>query len=131
MAGEPVLIIEDSIPSAKLMGYLMRAHGYDPVIAPDAETALELVRSHHPVVILVDIQLPGIDGLELVRQLRIDAAWSHLLIIAVTANAMKGDRERALAAGCDDYITKPIDTRDFPRMIARHLERRGATAPEN
>jgi CheY-like chemotaxis protein len=75
-------------------------------------------------VVLVDIQLPGVDGFEIVRQVRADVPLSGLLIIAVTAYATKGDREKALAVGCDDYITKPIDTRTLPTAIARLLDRR-------
>ena len=73
----------------------------------------------------MDIQLPGIDGLELTRRLKADAGMRDIVIIAVTAYAMKGDQDKALAAGCDDYITKPIDTRALPDTIAKHLARRG------
>jgi CheY-like chemotaxis protein len=82
------------------------------------------IRNNHPDVILMDIQLPGIDGLELTRRLKADPATRDIVIIAVTAYAMKGDQAKAQAAGCDDYITKPIDTRALPETIARHLARR-------
>jgi CheY-like chemotaxis protein len=74
----------------------------------------------------MDIQLPGIDGLELTRRLKADPGTRDIVIIAVTAYAMKGDQDKALAAGCDDYITKPIDTRALPEQIARHLANRPA-----
>jgi len=126
MAGERILIVDDNATNLKLVAYLMRANGYDVETALDAESALEALRMHRPEVILMDIQLPGIDGLELTRRLKADPATRDIVIIAVTAYAMKGDQDKALAAGCDDYITKPIDTRALPEQIARHLaSRRG------
>ncbi|MGH2906813.1 MAG: response regulator [Solirubrobacterales bacterium] len=124
MAGERVLLVEDNATSSKLAAFLLRANGYDVTAAPDAESALEAIHRQPPDVVLMDIQLPGIDGLELVRRLRAYPSARNLLIIAVTAYAMKGDQERALSAGCDDYITKPIDTRALPETIARHLKAR-------
>jgi CheY-like chemotaxis protein len=73
----------------------------------------------------MDLQLPGVDGLELTRRLKADAATCDIKIVAVTAYAMKGDQEKALSAGCDDYVTKPIDTRLLPKVIARHLQGAG------
>jgi CheY-like chemotaxis protein len=124
MAGERILVVDDNVTSSKLAAYVMRASGYDVSVAADGESALDAIRLQQPDVVLVDIQLPGIDGLELVRQLRADAILCHLLIIAVTAHAMEGDQEKALAAGCDDYVTKPINTRTLPDRIARRLEGR-------
>jgi CheY-like chemotaxis protein len=124
MAGERILIVDDNATNLKLVAYLMRANGYDVETALDAESALEALRMHRPEVILMDIQLPGIDGLELTRQLKADPGTHDIVIIAVTAYAMKGDQDKALAAGCDDYITKPIDTRALPEQIARHLATR-------
>ena len=124
MAGERILIVDDNATNLKLVAYLMRANGYDVETALDAESALEALRVHRPEVILMDIQLPGIDGLELTRRLKADPATRDIVIIAVTAYAMKGDQDKALAAGCDDYITKPIDTRGLPEQIARHLAAR-------
>lgn len=124
MAGERILVVEDNAASSKLVAYLLRTRGYEVVVANDAESALEEIRRRLPDVVLMDIQLPGVGGLELVRELRADVASRKLLIIAVTAYAMKGDKEKALLAGCDDYITKPIDTRGLPAAIAQLLERR-------
>jgi len=121
MAGERILIVDDNATNLKLVAYLMRANGYEVDTALHAEAALEALRNHRPDVILMDIQLPGIDGLELTRRLKADPATHDIVIIAVTAYAMKGDQDKALAAGCDDYITKPIDTRTLPETIARHL----------
>ena len=124
MAGERILIVDDNAINLKLVAYLMRANGYTVETALDAESAIEAVRANHPDVILMDIQLPGIDGLELTRRLKADPKTRDIVIVAVTAYAMKGDQAKALAAGCDDYITKPIDTRTLPETIAKHLAKR-------
>jgi CheY-like chemotaxis protein len=124
MAGERILIVDDNATNLKLVAYLMRANGYTVETALDAESAIEAIRANHPDVILMDIQLPGIDGLELTRRLKADPTTRDIVIVAVTAYAMKGDQAKALAAGCDDYITKPIDTRTLPDTIAKHLAKR-------
>jgi CheY-like chemotaxis protein len=124
MAGERILIVDDNATNLKLVAYLMKANGYTVETALDAESAIVAIRDNHPDVILMDIQLPGIDGLELTRRLKADPATRDIVIVAVTAYAMKGDQAKALAAGCDDYITKPIDTRTLPETIARHLAKR-------
>ncbi|HEY0191471.1 MAG TPA: response regulator [Kofleriaceae bacterium] len=122
-AGHRILIVDDNATNLKLVAYLMRANGYTVETALDAESALDAIRGARPEVILMDIQLPGIDGLELTRRLKAEPATRGIVIIAVTAYAMKGDQDKALAAGCDDYVTKPIDTRALPETIARHLHR--------
>ena len=119
-----VLVVDDNPVNCKLVTYVVEAAGYEARTAGDAGAALVEIRSHRPDVILMDLQLPGIDGLELTRRLKADAETRAIAIIAVTAYAMKGDREKALAAGCDDYVTKPIDTRALPEVIARHVGRR-------
>ena len=119
----PILIVDDNATNLKLVAYLMKANGYTVHTALDAESALLAVREHAPGLILMDLQMPGIDGLEVTRRLKGDPATAGIVIIAVTAFAMKGDQERALAAGCDDYVTKPIDTRTLPDLVARHLAR--------
>jgi CheY-like chemotaxis protein len=124
MPGERILIVDDNATNLKLVAYLMRANGYDVDTALDAESAFEAIHLRRPEVVLMDIQLPGIDGLELTRRLKADPGTRDIVVIAVTAYAMKGDQDKALAAGCDDYITKPIDTRSLPDTIARHLARR-------
>jgi CheY-like chemotaxis protein len=120
--GERVLIVDDNPTNLKLVAYLVKAQGYEVQTAGDAEAALVSIAEHRPRLILMDLQLPGIDGLELTRQLKADPATQDIKIVAVTAYAMKGDQEKALAAGCDDYVTKPIDTRALPEVIARHLQ---------
>ena len=121
MAGEPILVVDDNAVNLKLVAYLMKANGYDVHTASDAETATASIAEHRPRLILMDLQLPGVDGLELTRRLKADPATRDIIIVAVTAYAMKGDHEKALAAGCDDYVTKPIDTRKLPELIAHWL----------
>lgn len=121
MTSDRILIVDDNVTNLKLVAYLMKAKGYEVATAVDAETALEAVRTQRPRLILMDLQLPGVDGLELTKQLKADPATREIIVIAVTAYAMKGDQDRAIAAGCDDYVTKPIDTRQLPETIARHL----------
>jgi CheY-like chemotaxis protein len=121
MAGERILIVDDNPTNLKLLAYLMRARAYEVATAADADAALEDIRASSPALILMDLQLPGMDGLELTRRLKADPTTRDIIIIAVTAYAMKGDQDRAFAAGCDDYVTKPIDTRSLPDVIARHL----------
>jgi CheY-like chemotaxis protein len=125
MAGERILIVDDNATNLKLVAYLLRANGYQVDTALDAESAIEVIGVSRPDLILMDIQLPGIDGLELTRRLKADPVTRDIVIVAVTAYAMKGDQDKAMAAGCDDYITKPIDTRALPEAIARHLANRG------
>jgi CheY-like chemotaxis protein len=117
------LIVDDNPTNLKLVTYLVKSHGHEVATAGDAESALAAITTQRPTVILMDLQLPGIDGLELTRRLKADPTTRSIPIIALTAYAMKGDLEKALAAGCDDYVTKPIDTRTLPEVIARHVAR--------
>lgn len=117
----PILIVDDNPSNTKLLAFLLQSKGYDVRTAANADEALSAIRSKHPRLILMDIQLPGMDGLTLTRQLKSDPATKDISIVAATAYAMKGDEERAIAAGCDGYITKPIDTRRLPDDIARFL----------
>ena len=123
MAKEPILIVDDNPINLKLIRVLLAGEGYDVRTATAAEEALDLLKDFQPRLILMDIQLPGMDGLELTRRIKADPAMQKTVILALTAYAMKGDEEKALAAGCDGYITKPIDTRALPGMIAEHLNR--------
>ena len=118
MAGEPILIVDDNPANLKLARLLFESEGHEARTAVDAEQALKLLETFHPRVILMDIQLPGMDGLELTRRLKEDPKTSDMVIVALTAYAMRGDEERARAAGCDGYVAKPIDVNTLPGVIA-------------
>lgn len=124
MPHEQVLIIDDNPINLKLVRIVLQVHGYDVRVAHDAESALALLRELHPRVILMDLQLPGMDGLELTRRLKASPETRDIAIVAVTSYAMKGDQERALAAGCDGYVTKPIDTEALPAVVESHVRPR-------
>jgi CheY-like chemotaxis protein len=121
--GDPILVVDDNPTNLKLVSYLLSSRGYEVRLAADAEQALAILETFSPRLILMDIQLPGIDGLELTRRLRTRPQTREIVIVAVTAYAMRGDEEKALAAGCDGYIAKPIDTRALPGQVADYLVR--------
>jgi CheY-like chemotaxis protein len=121
MPGEPILIVDDNPANLKLARVLLTGEGYEVRTAADAEEALRVLQQFRPRLILMDLQMPGMDGFALTRRLKGDPATKGILILALTAYAMKGDEEKALAAGCDGYVAKPIDTRALPALIARHL----------
>ena len=123
MTSEPILIIDDNAQNLKLAKVILVAEGYDVRTAIDAENALTILESFTPRLILMDLQLPRMDGLELTRQIKNDPARRGMIIIALTAYAMKGDDEKAFAAGCDGYMSKPIDTDALARVVAEHLAR--------
>jgi CheY-like chemotaxis protein len=123
MAGEAVLVVDDNLANMKLMSFLLGKRGYQVKSASSAEDALEVLRTFFPRLILMDLQMAGVDGFALTRRLKAATATRDIVIIAVTANAMKGDEQRALEAGCDDYVTKPIDTRALPALVAAHLSK--------
>lgn len=123
MGGQRVLVVDDNLTNLKLIEYLLQSRGYEVVTAFDAESALQVVRTARPALVLMDLQLPGMDGLELTRQLKANPDTRQIAIVAVTAYAMKGDEQRALAAGCDAYIAKPIDTRTLPDVVEKYLHR--------
>jgi two-component system, cell cycle response regulator DivK len=127
MAGETILIVDDNAANLKLARVLLQGEGYQVSTAADAEEALRLLQAFTPSVILMDIQLPGMDGLELTRRLKANDATKDIVILALTAYAMKGDEEKARAAGCDGYVAKPIDIDSLPGVIAQHLISRPVT----
>ena len=131
MPGEPILIVDDNPVNLKLARVLLAAEGYEVRTAIAAEEALDVLREFRPRLILMDIQLPGMDGLELTRRLKADPQMREVVIVALTAYAMKGDQERVLAAGCDGYIGKPIDTRRLASQVADHLTRRAQDSLES
>ncbi len=122
MSGEPILIVDDNSTNMKLVRILLASEGYDVRTAADAEEALNVLKEFYPRLILMDVQLPGIDGLELTRRLKSDPATRDITILGLTAYAMKGDKERIIAAGCDGYVPKPIDTRTLPELVAGYLQ---------
>jgi two-component system cell cycle response regulator len=128
MPGEPILVVDDNPANLKLARVLLGSEGYDVRTASDAEEALALLTHFHPEVILMDIQLPGMDGLELTRRLKADPKTRGIAILALTAYAMKGDEERMLAAGCDGYMAKPIDAKRLGEQLAAMI--RGQKAAE-
>jgi two-component system cell cycle response regulator DivK len=119
-----ILVVDDNPVNLKLTRVLLSSEGYAVRTANDAEEALAMLETLTPDLILMDIQLPGLDGLELTRILKRDPVRRDIVVIALTAYAMKGDEERARAAGCDDYITKPIDPATLPARIEQTLKRR-------
>lgn len=131
MSGEPIVVVDDNPLNLKLTRLVLSSAGYDVHGAGDAEQALAAIARVRPRLVLMDVQLPGVDGLELTRRLKADPATRDTIVVALTAYAMKGDEARALAAGCDGYITKPIDTDGLPRAVAGYLARgRPAATPE-
>jgi CheY-like chemotaxis protein len=123
MAGARILVIEDNPLNLELVRALLEVHGYEVIDSGNAEDGIERARMEQPQLIFMDLSLPGTDGLAATQLLKADAATRHIPVVALTAHAMKGDDERARQAGCDGYLTKPIDTRAFPVVVARFLAR--------
>jgi two-component system, cell cycle response regulator DivK len=123
MLGERVLIVEDNGKNMKLVRDVLQATGYSTLEATTGEEAVELALSHAPALVLMDVQLPGIDGLEALRRLRQDEQTASIPVLAVTAQAMSGDRERFLEAGFDGYLSKPIDVAELIQVVQEHCGR--------
>jgi len=119
-----ILVVEDHPSNMLLIDTVLRRAGYEVLKAETAAEAIALARSAAPILILMDVALPGMDGLEATRILKADAATRGIPIVALTAHAMKGDEQKALQAGCDGYLTKPINTRALTRTISRYIDRR-------
>ena len=113
----PILIIEDNPMNTKLVRDLLHANGYSTLAAQDATTGLQMARLEKPSLILMDIDLPGMNGLDATRVLKSDPVTAGIPILALTAYAMKGDEKKALDAGCDAYMSKPIDIRQFMNRV--------------
>ncbi|MBL8685134.1 MAG: response regulator [Myxococcales bacterium] len=118
-----VLVVDDNAANMKLVSFLLSKKGYEVRTADSAGAALACLEAFRPALILLDLQMPGIDGLTLARRLKADPATREIIVVALTAYAMHGDEKRARDAGCDGYITKPIDTRTLPIMVAELLEK--------
>lgn len=116
-----ILIAEDHPASLELMRYLLEASGYSVLIAADGSAALAVLRSELPDMVICDLQMPNIDGYEVLRQMKKDPVLQHIPVIAVTAFSMVGDREMVLAAGFDDYHSKPLEPENFVAQMELHL----------
>lgn len=125
--GAKILVVEDNMVNRRLAEFLLRSQGYQVCEAASAQEAFEVLNVDRPDLILMDVQLPDLDGLEATRRLKANPATRDIPVVAVTSYAMKGDRETALAAGCCGYITKPIDKSTFVREVATHLPARGGS----
>jgi two-component system, cell cycle response regulator DivK len=125
MAGERILVVDDNPANVRLLRLLLAAESYEVRTAAGAEEALAVLGEFRPRLILMDLQMPGMDGFELTRRLKAGDDTRDIVVVALTAYAMKGDEEKARAAGCDGYVTKPIDTRTLPALVAAHLAGRG------
>ncbi len=125
-----ILVVDDHPTNLKLVSELLEFEGWEVMRAVDAEAAQEIIQDSPPDLVLMDIALPGMDGLTLTRLLKADPATKHIIIVALTAFAMKGDEAKAREAGCDGYITKPIDTRALGPQVAGHLKELKGRDPE-
>lgn len=121
MPGPLVLVVDDQPENLRLARLLLKSRGYSVALASDAAQALRRIRRRRPRLVLTDVQLPGMDGLDLAARLKSDPATKDILIVALTAAASAAGRTKALAAGCDGYVAKPVDTRRLARQIDRLL----------
>lgn len=124
MAGERILYIEDNPENRMLVRRVLNAEGYNLIEAVDGPAGLAAAQEHVPDLILMDINLPALDGYEVTSRIKMIPKLAHVPVIAMTANVMHGDREKSLAAGCDGYIQKPIDIDLLPEQVAKFLSRR-------
>lgn len=117
-----ILIVEDNLVNLKVVKISLELSGYEVRTAQHAEMAFEVLKNFYPTFILMDIKLPGVDGLEITRKLKSDARYKEMIVIAITAYAMKGDKEKALAAGCDEYLAKPFAIEELSLLLDKHLQ---------
>jgi CheY-like chemotaxis protein len=130
MSSRRILVVDDNPSNLKLFTYMLALPGYEVRTAADARQALEALVNFRPCLILMDLQLPDIDGLTLTRQLKADPNTRDIAIVAVTAYAMKGDEEKARAAGADGYMSKPIDKRAFRAMVEGYVTQWGGQSED-
>lgn len=121
MARKRILCIEDNDSNMRLVSRIVEGEKHDFTAAADGVTALAMVQRDPPDLILLDINIPGLNGLELARRLKSDAALAPIPLIATTANVLLGDRERCLEAGCDEYLAKPLDVRELQSILRTYL----------
>lgn len=117
------MVVEDNEKNRKLVRVVLKAKGYNVIEATTGEEALNLLKNQKPNIILMDIQLPGIDGLTLIKQIKADSVTKEIPIIAVTAYAMKGDEQKILDTGCEAYMSKPINTQELPLVIEKYIKK--------
>ena len=122
MTSRQILVVEDNERNMKLFCDILQASGFCTLEATTGERAVEVALEHGPDLVLMDIQLPGIDGVEALGRLRADARFRSVPVLALTAQAMEGDRERFLSAGFDGYLSKPVDVTDFVATVKRYCE---------
>ncbi|OOP57508.1 MAG: two-component system response regulator [Candidatus Brocadia carolinensis] len=123
MSDKNVMVVEDNEKNRKLVRVVLKAKGYNVIEATTGEEALNLLKNQKPNIILMDIQLPGIDGLTLIKQIKADSVTKEIPIIAVTAYAMKGDEQKILDTGCEAYMSKPINTQELPLVIEKYIKK--------
>ncbi len=121
MSGKRVLYVEDNFQNKRLVKKILNAKGYEVLEAGDGLTGVEMVERERPHLVLMDINIPGIDGMEATALIKSSPHLAHIPIIALTANAMVGDRERILAAGCDEYLQKPINNATLVETVRRFI----------
>ena len=124
MAGERILLVEDNPMNRRVAQFLLKAQGYIVDEARDGQEALDMLKTRLPDLILMDLQLPGLDGYTATKIIKQDAVTKNIPVVALTAYAMSGDAERAQEAGCEGYITKPIDPDEFSQVVAGYLKAR-------
>ena len=123
MPDKNVMVVEDNEKNRKLVRVVLKAKGYNIIEAATGEEALNLLKNQKPDIILMDIQLPGIDGLTLIKQIKASVVTKDIPIIAVTAYAMKGDEQKILDTGCDAYVSKPINTQELPLIVEKYIKK--------
>jgi len=122
VANELILIVEDNEKNLKLARDVLRFHGFRTIEATDGESAITMAAEQLPALVLMDIQLPGIDGIAAMKRIRADERTKHIPTVALTASVMTGDRERFNEAGFDGFIAKPIDVKTFPATVRTYLD---------
>jgi CheY-like chemotaxis protein len=121
-----ILVVEDNELNADMLTRRLKRAGYDVLLGGDGQTGVELARQHQPDLVLMDMSLPILDGWAATRALKADASTAHIPVMALTAHAVKGEREKALGAGCDEYDTKPVEWRRLSAKIAELLQARAS-----
>lgn len=121
--GSHILVVEDHPQNRYLMTYLLESRGYEVEVALDGAVALDALEKRAPDLILMDMQLPKVDGYEATRRIKADERFKQIPLVAVTAHSMRGDQDKAMAAGCDVFVTKPIDGEELLALVDRLLGR--------